>query len=267
MKTYTPDELKEILAKHAKWSAAGGIYGPDQTLRADLRSADLRSANLYGADLRSANLYGANLYGANLRGANLEGANLRSANLEGANLRSANLYGANLRGANLEGANLEGADLRSADLGGADLRSADLGGANLEGANLRGANLRGANLRSANLGDHSLVPSDGFFIGWKKVQTDAGSAILKLQIAEGAGRVSSLVGRKCRASEVTVLAAYALDGSPLPEIKMYSTHDSKCEYAVGAVVKPDKYDDDIRVECTSGIHFFITRKEAEEYGR
>ena len=25
------------------------------------------------------------------------------------------------------------------------------------------------------------------------------------------------------------------------------------------------FDPDIRVECTSGIHFFITRREAEEY--
>jgi len=34
--------------------------------KADLRSADLRSANLYGADLRSADLRSANLYGADL---------------------------------------------------------------------------------------------------------------------------------------------------------------------------------------------------------
>ena len=34
--------------------------------KANLRSADLRSANLYGADLRSANLRSADLYGADL---------------------------------------------------------------------------------------------------------------------------------------------------------------------------------------------------------
>ena len=48
--------------------------------RANLRSADLRRANLRGADLRGANLWGANLRGANLWGANLRGANLRGAN-------------------------------------------------------------------------------------------------------------------------------------------------------------------------------------------
>jgi hypothetical protein len=84
--------------------------------------ANLRSADLYGADLYGANLRSADLYGADLRS-----ADLRSANLGGANLGSANLYGANLRSANLGGANLGSADLRSANLYGANLRSADLG--------------------------------------------------------------------------------------------------------------------------------------------
>jgi hypothetical protein len=73
--------------------------------------ADLRSANL-----RSANLVGADLVGANLRSANLVGADLRSANLRSADLRSADLVGADLRSANLRSANLVGADLRSANL-------------------------------------------------------------------------------------------------------------------------------------------------------
>jgi hypothetical protein len=36
-------------------------------------------------------------------------------------------------------------------------------------------------------------------------------------------------------------------------------------YTVGEIALPDKYDDDIRVECSSGIHFFITEKEAREF--
>ena len=46
MKTYTPGELKQILADHKK-----RIDGEPGGVRADLRSANLRSANLYGADL------------------------------------------------------------------------------------------------------------------------------------------------------------------------------------------------------------------------
>ena len=101
MKTYTPEELAEVLEKHRLWldDEEGG------------EQADLSGANLRDAYLRGANLDDANLSGANLSGANLGGANLRDANLSGANLRDANLSGANLSGANLRDANLRGANL------------------------------------------------------------------------------------------------------------------------------------------------------------
>ena len=36
-------------------------------------------------------------------------------------------------------------------------------------------------------------------------------------------------------------------------------------YQAGEMTYPDGYDPDIRIECTSGIHFFMTKQEAEEY--
>jgi hypothetical protein len=123
MKTYTPEELKEVLAEHSKWlrSEEGGK-------RADLRSADLSSADLRSADLRSADLRYANLRYANLSYANLSSADLRYANLRYANLSYANLSSANLRYANLSYANLSYANLSSADLSYADRRDLRLCG-------------------------------------------------------------------------------------------------------------------------------------------
>jgi hypothetical protein len=144
-------ELKDIIDKHGKWlrNESGGE-------RANLRYADLRSANLSSADLNSADLSSANLGSADLNYANLGSANLGSANLNYANLRSANLNYANLRSANLNYANLRYADLRSANLSSADLRYADLSSANLGSANLRYADLSSANLGSANLNSANL---------------------------------------------------------------------------------------------------------------
>ena len=195
--------------------------------------------------------------GANLQDANLRGANLRGANLQGADLRDANLQDAYLRGANLQGANLQGADLRDANLQGANLRDANLRDANLWGAYLRGANLRGANLQGANLRDAKLspfliVPEEGSFIAFKKVDT----GVIKIMIPDDAKRTSTLVGRKCRASHILVL-----EGSGKSPTHTQNT----LEYKEGEIVVADSYDDDIRVECTNGIHFFMTRKEAEEY--
>ena len=55
MKTYTPEQLAEILRLHALWLKVEGGE------RANLSGANLRSADLSGADLSGANLYSANL--------------------------------------------------------------------------------------------------------------------------------------------------------------------------------------------------------------
>ena len=112
MRTFTKEQLAELLAKHKAW-----LNNEDGGERADLRYADLRSA-----DLRSANLCSANLRSADLRFANLRSADLCSANLRSADLRSADLRYANLRSADLCFANLRSADLSYADLSYADLR-------------------------------------------------------------------------------------------------------------------------------------------------
>jgi hypothetical protein len=232
-------ELKTVLDSHAAW-----LRGESHGARANLSGADLSWANLSGADLSRANLYGANLSRADLSWANLSGADLSRANLSGADLSRANLYGADLSRANLSRANLSGADLSRANLYGANLSRANLSGADLSRANLSGANLYGATLPPL-----SILP-DGELIGWKKLSN---GTIAKLKIPADAPRVNS-TGRKCRAAWVEVLQGQGK-----------SSHDNVTEYAPGLVVRPDSYDPDFRVECSHGIHFFITRAEAEAY--
>ena len=195
----------------------------------------------------------------------LQGEGGQRASLEEANLRGASLEEADLRGASLEEADLRGADLWGADLEGANLRGADLWGADLEGADLWGADLEGANLEGANLPHFQIVPGEGDFIAWKA----AANVILKLRIPEDAQRTSSLVGRKCRASHVRVLEAYAPGSDePLSSPGPYPgwwRGGERMRYTVDQITRADRFDLDIRVECTHGIHFFMTREEAEQW--
>ena len=241
------EELKEVLERHLHWlkedceewrDMRADLYG------ANLRGANLREANLCGADLRGADLYGANLREANLYGANLCGANLREADLYGATLYEVTLYEANLRGANL--------------------READLYGATLYEANLRGANLREADLYGANL--PIACPDTGAFIGWKKVDIVGrnAKAIVKLMIPEDAKR-SSATTRKCRCDKAKVLEIQSFVGEPLTQERVVSNYDSKFEYIAGEEVSVCDFDEDRWNECSTGIHFFITRQEAVDY--
>jgi hypothetical protein len=210
------------------------------------------------------NLSGANLSGANLSGANLYGADLRGANLYGANLYGANLYGAYLSGADLSGADLRGADLRGADLSGAYLSGANLYGAYLSGANLSRANLRGADLRGADLSGIilspidearlTIVPESGSITGWKKCRS---GVIVKVEIPDGTRRSNS-TGRKCRAERVKVIEIIG------GEVGI-SLWDEKTEYRIGEIVECHEWDENRWNECSGGIHFFLTKIEAEVF--
>ena len=198
---------------------------------------------------------GANLRGANLSGADLSGANLRGADLWGADLSGANLRGADLRDANLLGANLSGADLSGANLRGADLWGADLWGADLSGTNLRGANLSGAETDDkTRMSPYVIVPPAGRFTGYKKVfdRKQNKNVVITVEIPAGAKRVSTPVGRKCRAEYVKVI-----NGS--------GVSSRGGIYKQGKIYRPDKYDPDWRIECSKGVHFFLTPEEAEAY--
>ena len=179
--------------------------------------------------------------GADLSGADLSGANLSGANLSGANLYGANLSGANLSGANLYGANLYGADLYRANLSGADLYMANLYGANLSGA-------KNAELAQART---SIIP-EGNIVGWKKCQN---GVIVKLLIGQYVKR-SNASGRKCRAESAKVLRIF--NG----EVGI-SLHDGKTTYRKGETVTCDHWEENRWIECGGGIHFYLTRIEAE----
>lgn len=147
--------------------------------------------------------------------------------------------------------------------------------ANLRGANLRGANLSGAlNLTESEGWDvvyteSRILPDEGEIIGFKKVWAEDSDgdkcvpAIAKLRIP-GTAKRSHAFGRKCRASEAEVLELVTLDGQAV-EVA-YSSHDYSFEYKPGETVRPQyEFDTEWMDECRSGIHFFITRKEAENY--
>ena len=206
---------------------------------ANLRDADLSGAELSGANLREADLRWANLSEANLRRADLRGAILRGAILRGADLREADLREADLSGANLSGANLSGADLREADL---------------SGVILSGADLRGAKDIPVIAAAQTIITPEGQIVGWKKCRN---GIIVKLTIPAEARR-SNATGRKCRAEYADVAEVIGAGVG-------ISMHDGWTEYRVGQRVTCDKWCEDRWEECAGGIHFFITRDEAEAY--
>lgn len=257
----TQEELDKIIERHQHWLKEDCEGWED--MQADLSDADLRGVDLSFADLR-----GADLCDAKLRMANLCRANLRDANLCRANLYGANLYEADLRGARLYGANLNGANLCCADLDGANLSCVDLSCANLSGAHLNGIDLYGANFNWANLSGADLTGTglygaykfrlgkilDEPLTGYKKTKE---GVIITAEIPAGA-IVFCINGKKCRTNraKITDMAGHEV---------LHSGYDKFFEYRLGQEIEIEDFDLMYNVECTSGFHFFRTRKEAEDY--
>jgi len=107
-------------------------------------------------------------------------------------------------------------------------------------------------LNSELIQAQTSIVSEGNVVGWKKCQ---GNVIVKLLIPQKARR-SNATGRKCRAEYAQVLRVFgATEG--------ISIHDGKTVYRKGEIVTCDSWNENRFVECGGGIHFYLTRIEAE----
>ena len=221
--------LEEILNKHKKW--LNGEIGGE---KADLSDTDLRHVDLRGR------------------------------NLTGIILRSADLSYASLSYADLSYADLIDTDLFHVDLSCTNLSNANLNKADLSGTNFNNANLKYTNLKDIRYNENTSFfalqcPEEGSFIGYKKVN----NKILKLLITEDSKR-SSATTRKCRCSKAKVLSITNINNTKEYD-KVISEYDNNFIYKVGEIIEVEDFDEDRWNECSTGIHFFITRYEAVNY--
>lgn len=118
------------------------------------------------------------------------------------------------------------------------------------------------------MGYYNTCPETGSYIAYKYAlvydrNKHIKEVIVKLQILENAKR-SSAGGRKCRASAAKVLSISSIDYKTYYK-KAFSTWRNDFIYEVGKTVKVADFDENRWEECSTGIHHFLTRKEAVVY--
>lgn len=112
-------------------------------------------------------------------------------------------------------------------------------------------------------------PESGAFTAYKKGMDIIGieEVLITLEVPEDAKRTSGLAN-KCRCEKAIVKSITGITSN-----KSYNwalsrfcpTVNDNLLYAVGQTVVPDYFDDNGLLTCSHGIHFFMTRAEAEEY--
>lgn len=85
--------------------------------------------------------------------------------------------------------------------------------------------------------------------------------IVTLELIPGS-IVFSINNKKCRTNKIKVIA---IDGKTTKGLKAESACDSNFVYEVGKEIEIKDFDCRYNIECSTGIHFFNTKKEAEEY--
>ena len=166
----------------------------------------------------------------------------------------ADLYSTNVDYAKFTGASLKYARLKYADwIYYADFTNADVTGVDFSDCDLNEESFAGA------IGFHPYMrcPEEGPFIAWKKCRDDH---IVKLLIPADAMRTGAS-RYDCRASKARVLAIWNQDNEPCEEA--VSCADEDFVYRKGETAYPEEAFDDRLLTDGSGIHFFLTRTEAE----
>lgn len=240
---------------------------------ANLSGVDLSGVDLSEVDLSEADLSGANLIGADLSNLWLERANLSRADMTMADLSNTSLFGAvmcevNLSGANLYNTNLKETDLYKANLFGANLLDANLRKASLKEADLCSADLRNAILCETNLSniitDYLTIgihpAPEGRLVGWGTKSRH----MVKMEIPEDSPR-SCATTRKFRCYFADVIEIDGGNTTWIDHVRWVNRRKIVTRYEVGKRVYADSWDEDRWKECSHGIHFFLSRNEAERW--
>lgn len=208
--------------------------------------------------------------GISMENMDLSGWKLNNIDFSWATFKNIKFDRSNIEGTSIANAlfidcTLNGANLKNADIRGATLRYCNLSGANMEGANLYRAVLEHANLKGVIINDETkfyklYCPEKGAFLGYKKCFNDR---LVQLLIPADAKR-SSATSNACRCNKAKVLTIKSFDYSER-FTEAWSFVDQNFVYRVGEYVYVPDFNEDRWVDSTTGIHFWMTRKEAMAY--
>lgn len=247
--------LSIILENHLHWLNADCEGW--ENMRADLSEANLSNIDFSGMNLRHINFYKATIQETDFSQADIRFANFTKADLDFTCFNKANLYKTDFSEARFYHTQFVGANLCGVDFGETCLIGTDFTKSKIYNANFNNCNfgydmtIKHADGELTEYRRGKILTED--IIGYKKCQDDV---IVTLKIPRGA-IVFSINGVKCRTNKAKVIA---IDGA-----KKAISYYRDMSYYVGDEFTIYNFDCIYNHQCGEGIHFFMTREEAERY--
>ena len=253
--------LKEILKRHELWLVTNKSSFQAILQNVDLSYVDLSHVNLRYAILCNVNLENANLCSIDLTFTTIKNSDFTYADLDHARLDKAQIYNCTFYRATFDSAQLYQTYFDNTILCRTEFCRANLSRATLNNTNIDEAYLEACILYNTHIDNATgslleyrrgkiLTES---IIGYKKCQNNV---IVTLEIPKDA-IVFSINGDKCRTNKAKVIA---IDGADRAFSKF-----CRMTYYVGDEFNIKDFNCEYNRECANGIHFFMTREEAEAY--
>lgn len=278
---YDGTNFEAVIKDHAQYLKSG-IRNQLDPKRAYFADVDMSYFDFLDMNLSDAVFSNVKLHCADFRNAILNSTCMYNCDLNCANLEWAQATFAHFNSCKFEKAYLANADFRGADFMCSDLSDVITS----EQTIFLYADFR----YSTNVPEIPMAcPEEGSFIAWKKCRLMYSTeeeyrlmsqnkkivywCIVKLLIPEDAIR-SSGTGRKCRANKAKVIEIYDSEGNIIAtkdnmncdKYLAVSMYDDSFKYLPGEIVRPKRYFNTNRWQvCSTGIHFFMTKKEAINY--
>ena len=103
-------------------------------------------------------------------------------------------------------------------------------------------------------------------INGKTYDIRAGADLSEAKLSRADLSEADLLGAKLSKADLfrANLSGAKIDGTPNGQPRT-GTHHAGLDYQVGAVLSVDDFDPDPRVECSRGLHVWLTRDEAEAW--
>lgn len=216
---------------------------------------DLSGIRIKDTDFSASNFANCNLSGSNFRNCNFEYRYFTDCDLSYSYFYNCNCNNSSFSNCNLTYANLIDTSLISVSFSYSDLQDTKLSPYLMFDSYLVNAK----NISKSVASELLVCPETGSFRAYKQLRDNC---IALLEIPASAKR-SSATTRKCRASKAKVLKIWDVDGNLLQS--QCSSWDYKFIYEVGKTVEVKDFDTDRWNECSTGIHFFLTKQEAIDY--
>ena len=175
-----------------------------------------------------------------------------------------NFAGESVDKCNFKNACCCGAIFRNTAFYDADLTNVNMYEADFTNADFVRCKLDNIRYDECTCGIALACPEKGSFTAFKKAKLyNDNNCIVELQVPADALR-SSATTRKCRVSKAKVVAVYTMDGKSIKQ-NAYSIQTRSFVYKIGKIVEVKNFDKNRWNECSTGIHCFITKREAEQY--